>query len=308
MRRDLDLTLLRAFLAVVESGSVTGAARVLNRTQAAVSLQIKRLEDMLGQPLFERGHKRVSLTNFGEQMIGHAQRLVATNDAILEAMTTPSFEGEVRLGLPVDLIPTYAPPILRRFNARWPGVRVSLVTSNSQALVEDLLNGRTDLAVTTDLETGEPGVETLALDQLVWIGSPTGTAHLRKPLPVSLGGRNCRFRPVALDVLRKAGIPWRVVMEVSNQDAVNATVSAGISVSILLRETVPHELAILGEAEELPPLPTFALNLRMPPGGGSDMVQDMAMQVRAEFAGRWAAQIRAPASRRMGLERALQAS
>lgn len=306
MRRDLDLTLLRAFLAVVESGSVTGAGRVLNRTQAAVSLQIKRLEEMLGQPLFERGHKRVTLTEFGERLVGHAQRLVAANDAIVEAMVAPSFEGEVRLGLPVDLIPTYAPPILRRFNARWPGVRVSLVTSNSQGLVEDLLNGRADLALTTDLETGERGVETLAIDQLVWIGSPTGTAHHRKPLPVSLGGRNCRFRPVALDVLRKAGIPWRVVMEVANQDAVNATVSAGISVSILLRETVPRELSILGDDAGLPALPTFALNLRLPPGGGSELVQDMARQVRAEFAGRGAAQPRPLSARRGAVERALQ--
>src|SRR5688572_22278551 len=95
MRRDLDITLLRAFVAIVETGSVTGAARLLNRTQAAVSLQLKRLEDLLEQPLFERVHKRLILASAGEQLLGKAQRLIAMNDDIWGEMTTPSFQGEV---------------------------------------------------------------------------------------------------------------------------------------------------------------------------------------------------------------------
>ncbi|MGE0699184.1 MAG: LysR family transcriptional regulator [Hyphomicrobiaceae bacterium] len=286
MRRDLDLTILRAFLAVVETGSVTGAARLLNRTQAAVSLQIKRLEEMLGQPLFERGHKRLALAPAGEQLIGLAQRLVALNDEAVEAMTTPSFEGEVRLGLPVDLIVTYAAPILRRFNAKWPGVRVSLVASNSQELTEDLERGKVDLALTTDLETGERHAETLARDDLVWVAAAGGSAHRRTPLPIAIGGRSCRFRPVLLDALRRAGIDWRVVLEVANQDAVNATVAAGISVAALLRETVPAQLEVLSGDIGLPPLPTFALNLRLPPAGASELAEELARHVRAEFASR----------------------
>jgi DNA-binding transcriptional LysR family regulator len=286
MRRDLDLTILRAFIAVVETGSVTGAARLLNRTQAAVSLQIKRLEDTLGQPLFERGHKRLSLAPAGEQLVGLAQRLVAMNDEVVEAMTTPSFEGEVRLGLPVDLIVTYAAPILRRFNAKWPGVRVSLVAANSHDLIEELDRGQLDLAMTTDLERGGRAVETLAWDDLVWVGAPGGQAHRRLPLPIAIGGRSCRFRPVLLDVLRRAGVDWRVVLEVSNQDAVNATVAAGISVAALLRETVPSALEVLPEGVGLPALPSFALNLRLPASGASEFAEELARHIRAEFATR----------------------
>lgn len=285
MRRDLDLTILRAFLAVVETGSVTGAARLLNRTQAAVSLQIKRLEDTLGQPLFERGHKRLSLAPAGEQLIGFAQRLVAMNDEVMETMTTPSFEGEVRLGLPVDLIVTYAAPILRRFNAKWPGVRVSLMASNSQELVEDLQHGRVDLALTTDLDPPSHA-ETLKRDDLVWVGAPGGSAHRRTPLPIAIGGRSCRFRPVLLDALRRAGIEWRVVLEVANQDAVNATIAAGISVSVMLRETVPAALDVIAGDSGLPPLPSFALNLRLPPAGTNELAEEMARHIRAEFAAR----------------------
>lgn len=286
MRRDLDLGLLRAFLAVVETGSVTGAARQLNRTQAAVSLQIKRLEETLEQLLFERGHKRLALTPAGEQMIGMAQRLVAMNDEVVETMTTPAFEGEVRLGLPVDLIVTYAAPILRRFNTKWPSARVSLVALNSHDLEQELERGAIDLALTTDLETGGRGVETLGRDDLVWFASPGSAAPRRQPLPIAIGGRSCRFRPVVLDALRGARIDWRVVLEVANQDAVNATVAAGLSVSALLRETVPANLMALPGDIGLPALPSFALNLRMPSGRPSDLAEEMARHIRAELAAR----------------------
>ncbi|MDX2155241.1 MAG: LysR family transcriptional regulator [Hyphomicrobiaceae bacterium] len=286
MRRDLDLALLRAFLAVVETGGVTSAARLLNRTQAAVSLQIKRLEEALGVLLFERGHKRLTLAPAGEQLIGYAQRLVAMNDEAVDNMTTPSFEGEVRLGLPVDLIVTYAAPILRRFNERWPAVRVSLVASNSHELVGALERGEIDLAITTDLEAGGRGVETLARDDLVWVGQSGGSAHRRAPLPLAIGGRSCRFRPVVLDALRRAGIDWRVVLEVANQDAVNATIAAGISVAVMLRETVPQGLEVLPAGLGLPDLPTFAINLRLPPAGAGELTEEMARHIRAELAAR----------------------
>ena len=135
MRRDLDITLLRAFVAIVETGSVTGAARLLNRTQAAVSLQLKRLEDLLEQPLFDRVHKRLILAPSGEQLLGNAQRLIAMNDDIWGQMMTPSFQGEVKLGVPVDLISTYIPQILRRFNSAWPRAHVTLVCRNSVELL-----------------------------------------------------------------------------------------------------------------------------------------------------------------------------
>ncbi len=287
MARDLDLSLLRAFVAVVEAGSVTSAARLLNRTQAAVSLQIKRLEESLAQPLFEREHKRLTLAPSGEQLLGHAQRLIAMNDEIFERMVSPSFEGEVRLGVPVDVISTYVPPILRRYNGTWPGVRVSLVAKNSFDLLEDLADGAIDLTITTDLES-VGRCEVLQTDDLVWVGAPGGSAHRRSPLPIAIGGKSCRFRPVAIDAVRQMGRDWRVVLQVANQDAVNATVAAGLGVSVLLRETVPSSLEILGAKAGLPVLPAFKINLHMPKTGGSDSAKELARHIRAEFASRGA--------------------
>ena len=145
MLKDIDTSILRAFIAVADTGSVTRAARLLNRTQAAVSQQIKRLEQHFDAELFHREHKRVSLGPDGERLLGPAQRMLSMNDEIWGMMTTPTFQGEVRLGLPSDLIAPYAPMILRRFNASWPHVRVSIETGYSGDLVETLDRGELDL-------------------------------------------------------------------------------------------------------------------------------------------------------------------
>jgi DNA-binding transcriptional LysR family regulator len=287
MRRDLDIALLRAFVAVVDTGSVTSAARLLNRTQAAVSLQLKRLEQMLGQPLFERVHKRLVLAPPGEQLLGSAQRLISLNDDIWGNMTTPSFQGEVRLGVPVDLISTYIPQILRRFNSAWPRVRVSLVCRNSQELLEDLDAGKVDVTLTTDI-TCQGHCETLRWDKLVWVGAPGGEAHARTPLPIAIGSKTCRFRPVGLQALRDAGRAWQVILEVSNQDAVLATIASDSCVGILLRDCIPEGLEILGPGCGLPELPDFAINLWLPKAGAGEIAEELARHVRAEFAARYA--------------------
>jgi len=287
MRRDLDISLLRAFVAIVDTGSVTGAAKLLNRTQAAVSLQLKRLEETLGQALFERVHKRLILAQAGEQLLGNAQRLIAMNDDVWSQMTTPSFEGEVRLGVPVDLISTYIPQILRRFNSAWPRVRVCLVCRNSQELLEDLDAGNVDLTLTTDIDWQGP-CETLRWDKLVWVAAPGGDAHTRKPLPIAIGGKTCRFRPVALQALRDRGRDWQVILQVANQDAVAATIMSGSCVGILLRDSIPDGLDALHPDCGLPELPNFAINLWLPKAGASEIAEELARHIRAEFAARYA--------------------
>jgi DNA-binding transcriptional LysR family regulator len=286
MTRDLDISLLRAFAAVVDSGSVTNAARLLNRTQAAVSLQIKRLEEELGQELFLREHRKLTLAQPGEKLLGPARALLRLNDEVWGQMTTPAFEGEVRLGVPVDIIAAYVPPVLKRFHAAWPRVRVTMVTKNSFELLEDLASGAIDITLTTDREAG-PGAETLRTDTLVWVGARGGEAHKETPLPIATGIRTCRFRPFILEALRTAGRDWRVVLAISNPDAVNATIAADMTVAAMLRENVPHDLVVLGGADGLPPLPDFMINLTLPATGGNDVAQALASHIRAEFSSRF---------------------
>jgi DNA-binding transcriptional LysR family regulator len=282
MTRDIDVALLRAFIAVVESGGVTAAARSLNRTQAAVSLQIKRLEELLGTELFEREHKRLSLGPAGERLLGSAKRLVALNDDIWGAMTTPDFEGEVSLGVPYDIVTSLIPPVLQRFNKAWPRIQVALECKSSQLLLEDMAEGKIDLTLTTEISAGAGG-ETLLSDRLVWVGVRGSSLPAQRPLPVALGCRHCRFRPEVIKTLQAAGIAWRVVSEGSHMEAIYATLKAGLAVAPLLSTTVPEYLEVLGAEANLPELPDFMVNLYPPRNGASAVAEELARHIRQDF-------------------------
>jgi len=284
MRKDLDIALLRAFLAVVESGGVTRAAAALGVSQAAASQQIKRLEEALDCRLFERVGRRLVLGPAGERLLAQARRLLALNDEVWSSMRTPSFEGEVRLGVPYDIIGSFVPAILRRFAKAQPRVRVSLVCEDSKVVREQLRSGGVDLALTTETECGRHG-ETLRTDRLVWVGVPGGDAHLKDPLPVSLGAPSCVFRPVAIEALGKVRRDWRAVCEVSRLEPVHAAIEAGLAVAPLLRSSVPERFEILGREARLPALPEFRINLYAPPNMYA-AARDLADHVRASFSGR----------------------
>ncbi|MCB1510507.1 MAG: LysR family transcriptional regulator [Hyphomicrobiaceae bacterium] len=286
MIRDIDVGLLRAFLAVVETGSVTSASRLLNRTQAAVSQQIKRLEELLQTELFHREHKRVSVNAAGERLIEKARTIVGLNDETWGLMTTPQYNGKVHLGIPSDIVSTYAPPILRRFAQAWPHVQVSLACSDSETLITQLEGGEIDLTLTTETDC-PPHAECLTVDKLVWVTGEDSDAETRSPLPVAFGSTKCRFRPVLMDALRQAGRDWRFVMEVSNEDATNAAVAAGLGVKAILHNNIPVGLRIVDEAIGLPRLPDFGINLYLPRAGGTQLANELANHIRADFAARF---------------------
>lgn len=286
MRRDIDIALLRAFVAVVETGSVTGAASLLNLTQAAVSQQVKRLEEMFGTELFERHHKRLALKPNGERLMAHAQRMISLNEEVWGAMTAPAYEGEVRLGVPHDLVAPYLPPILRRFDKAWPRVHVSLTCTTTPQLHEQLRQGSIDLTLTTEERCGRNG-ETLIEDELVWVGAVSGLAHRRNPLPVSIGDEKCEFRRCVLKALADAGRDWRPVCEVSSMEPLLATIEADLAVGPLLRRTLPDYLQVIDNEARLPRLPMFLVNMYLPPVQQSEVALELARHIRQEFASRF---------------------
>jgi DNA-binding transcriptional LysR family regulator len=285
MRRDIDTALVRAFVAVVETGSVTAAAALLNLTQAAVSQQIKRLEELFGTQLFERHHKRLALRPDGERLLTHAHKLIALNDEVWGAMSAPAYEGEVRLGVPHDIIGPYLPPILNRFDRAWPRVRVLLKCTTTPRLLELLRKGDIDLTLTTEQSCGAGG-ETLLEDELVWAGARNGAAHERDPLPVSLGDGTCAFRAVVLAGLRAAGRDWRPVCEVSSMEPLLASIEADLAVAALLRTTIPQYLQVVDRDRRLPRLPKFLINMYLPPVRQSEIAVELARNIRQEFESR----------------------
>ena len=284
MRRDIDVALLRGFVAVVECGSVTGAANLLNLTQAAVSQQIRRLEELFGTELFERHHKRLVLKASGERLIAHARRMIALNDEVWGTMSAPAYAGEVRLGVPTDIVGSFIPPILKRFDKAWPRVRVALKCSTTPQLLEALNHGDVDLALTTERLCRANG-ETLLEDDLVWAGAVNGGAHRRDPLPVSLGRETCEFRPAVLKALGDAGRDWRPVSE-AGIDALKASLDADIAVGPFLSRTIPGYLRSIDDPS-LPRLPRFLINLDLPAARQSEIAEELARHIRQEFATRF---------------------
>jgi DNA-binding transcriptional LysR family regulator len=283
MIRDIDIALLRAFVTVVETGGVTSASRMLARTQAAVSQQIKRLEDLFGETLFQREHKRLTLSPAGERLLGPAQRLIAMNDETWSQMTTPDFEGDVRLGVPHDIVAYLIPSVLQRFNKARPRVRVVLICKGSKLLLDDIAASRIDLTLTTEITCGAYG-ETLMRDRLVWVGGKGTQTYRETPLPLSLGSKHCKFRPEVIKALQAAGRDWRVVSDADSMEATYSTLKAGLAVAAMLRTSVPDYLEVLGAGAQLPALPDYLVNLYLPPTGLSDVAGELARHIRQDFA------------------------
>jgi DNA-binding transcriptional LysR family regulator len=286
MTRNVDVGLLRAFVAVVETGSVTRAAHLLNLTQAAVSQQLKRLEELLGVELFDRSNRALRTSADGERLLPHAHAMLTVNDALWGLMSRPHYEGVIRVGVPHDVVEPNIPPILKRFDRAWPRVQVTLTSGITVDLLAALEQGALDVALATQKDTPK-GAELLLRDPLVWVGAPGGQAHLRDPLPVSFGSPNCAFRASAVASLASVRRDWRPVCEASVLDALKATLYADTAIAPMLLSAVPSGLTVLEAEDGLPPLPPFCINMHLRRAGRSPVVDEFASFVRQEFASRY---------------------
>lgn len=252
MARNLDLTALRALVAVTDAGGVTRAAGLLNLTQSAVSMQIKRLEEGLGVELFSRAQRKLTPTPEGEQLLGYARRMLELNDEALMRLTDTAFEGEIRLGVPHDIVYPEIPKILKAMAAEYPRVRVNLVSGFTSRLKEGFARGEYDVILTTEASPGEGG-ERLATRKLVWIGAPDGIAWQQRPLRLAFVER-CFFRPIAQAALNGAGIRWEMAVGGESEQVAEATVTADLSITARMEGALPPGTVTIDGANALPDL------------------------------------------------------
>jgi DNA-binding transcriptional LysR family regulator len=283
--QNIDVALLRAFIAVAETGRMTTAAKIVHRTQGAISQQIKRLETQFDAQLFDRKAGSASLTRAGEKLLVNAHRLISLNDEVMDRMRTVDFTGEVRLGVAHDIVRGMMPPVLRRFRQEHPNVLITLMSDTTQTLRADLRERKIDLAILTESERGDRD-QFLLTDQLIWVGAKGGDAHRRRPLSVALGQENCGFRAAAIKALTKARMPWRAICQFGSLESVFATLEADMAIALFLSRTVPDRLAAL-RGRELPELPRFHINLRLPSTGTTSVVTEFARHIREGFSSRY---------------------
>lgn len=278
VRRNLDLTALRALAAVADYGGVTRAAHVLNLTQSAVSMQLKRLEEMLGLALLDRSGRGVQLTAAGEQMLGYGRRMLALNDEVMARLTDSDYEGEIVLYVPYDIVYPHIPQVLQRFKAICPRMKVQLQAVNTRTAKEALAAGECDLILTTEGHC-DAGGETLTQLPLVWIGAPGGQTWRQRPLRLALG-RYCAFRAGVIAALDRAGIPWEAAVESDSDRTLEAAVSCDMAVHTLLAGTEPPYAERINHGGALPELTRHLINMYVRPGGDRPGVTDLADLLR----------------------------
>ena len=279
MPRNLDLTALRALVAVADSGGVTRAAGFLNLTQSAVSMQLKRLEEAIGIALFDRTGRGMELTSSGEQLLSYARRMLSLNDEALDRLTAHDFGGEIMLGVPHDIVYPHVPDILRRFNAAFPRVRVNLVSSYSRMLLDEFHHGKFAMILTTERGHGE-GAEVLSEKQLCWVGAQGGSCWRQRPLRFG-SGRECMFRATGIRALERCAISWEMAVETDSDRTIEATVRADLAVALMLEGTEPAFLELIQHNGALPELPRYAINLYVsdqPRGRAEEALADLVRE------------------------------
>ena len=285
MTPTLDPDLLRAFLYIAEEGSFTRAAQRVGRTQSAVSMQVQRLEALLGQRLLSRGKGgQVQLTPHGQFLMGRARDMLAMNDDIWNSFNAPVMHGTVRLGTPDDYALRYLPQILMRFAEAHPSVQVDVMCLPSSQLVERLRAGELDLTLCSEGHE-PPGVLAVPLwhGPLTWVTSVRHSTHRQDPLPVALAADHCSWRISAVRALDQAGRRYRVAYQSATQMGTIAPVLAGLAVTVSTLSWLPEGLRALRPDEGLPPLPAFGILMLKSSDARQPVTDALAEHIAATF-------------------------
>jgi DNA-binding transcriptional LysR family regulator len=277
-----DPDLLHTFIAIVDNGSFSSAAKRIHRTQSAVSMQVRRLEEAVGCQLFERLGRSVRLTNEGEVFFDHARRIVRAYREALSAFGSVSLEGEVTIGAPDDYAASFLPGILSRFSRLHPNVHIHLVCEPSKRLVAQVNEGSIDVALVTEGEAATSGI-VVHRERLVWVSSEAHRIHDEDPVPLAIFHTGDVFRRYAIEQLQALGRRARIKVTSPSFAGICAAVDAGIAVAALFRSNLRPGWRVLGLLDGYPELPELGIVLQRSSQDPSEVVDRLAEHVLASF-------------------------
>ena len=273
---DLDLDLLRCFVQVAERGGFTPGALALGLTQSAVSLKVKRLEDLVGRRVFERTSRSVALTRDGETLLAYARRMLALNDEAVRRLVAPPVTGRLRLGVADHFVPRNLAPILARFARDFPDVRLEVEVGRSHELRAAQERGALDL-VLGKRRDGETTGSILWTEPIVWVAAPGWVAPEGRPLPLAMLPQGCMFRDRALAALARAGMGFEVVYTSASLLGVAAAAQAGFAATVMGRSGLPPGLR---ETDGLPPLGVAEMAVFGEAAGRTQLVAPLVALIR----------------------------
>ena len=274
----LDVDQLRTFIAISETGSFTKAAEVVNKTQSAVSMQMKRLEERLERPIFSRDGRASKLTEDGQRLLDYARRIVKLNVETLAAFSDAELSGRVRMGVPDDYADRYLPEIMARFSHSYPAVELSVICEPSVDLLERIDGNEIDLAIITNC-SGNMTAENFRQERLLWATSNRHATHTEERLPLALGRPTCGWRRAAIECLESIGRPYRMLYSSGNATAISAAVLAGLAVSVFPESGLRPGMRVLSAADGFPELPPCRIGLVRNPHERSSLADALAEHV-----------------------------
>jgi DNA-binding transcriptional LysR family regulator len=278
---DLDLDLLRCFVTVAERGGFTAAGQALGLTQSAVSLKIKRLEEVVRRRVFERTSRAIALTRDGETLLAYARRILALNDEAVRRMVAPPVAGRLRLGVADHFVPRNLAPLLARFARTYPELRLEVEVGRSHELRAAQEAGALDL-VLGKRRDGETAGRQIWTEAIVWVAAPDWVAPEGRPLPLAMLPPGCMFRDRALAALARAGLGFEVVYASASLLGVAAAAQAGFALTVLGRSGLPPGLV---EVAGLPPLGTAEMCVFGDTAGRSQLVEPLVGFIRESLGG-----------------------
>lgn len=275
----VDIDVMKTFVAIAESGSFSKAAQKVFRTPSAVSMQIKKLEDVLGVSVFERDSRSVALTQDGELLLSYARRILALSNEMMARFIMPEIEGTVCLGAPDDYGSKVLPDVLKRFAETHPNVSVNVIIDGSENLKKRCANGELDVMIYTssNKQPLEVGATVVLEEDLVWAGLKGGCAYEKNPLPVSMWDGGCAWRAGAVEALGKVGREFRVAFMSAQVVAQRSAILADLAVAPMPSSFIDPPLIRLNQNEHgLPPLGSYQIRMQVKqnPGCCSQAVAD----------------------------------
>ncbi|MFK7699146.1 LysR substrate-binding domain-containing protein [Pseudomonas caspiana] len=276
----IDTELLRTFVAIADHGGFTRAGEVVNRTQSAVSMQMKRLEeDLIQRPLFQKDGRTVSLTIEGQVLLGYARRILKLHGEVFNTLREPHMVGVVKIGSPDDYVMRFLPGILQRFAQAYPLVQIEVHCEPSRQL---LLRQDLDLSIVTR----EPGTEIgqiLRQERFVWMAAQGFYPHEQNPIPLAMFNTDCFCRTWACNALDAMQRDYRIAYTSASLAAISAVVTAGLAVTAQLESLLTPDLRIIGEAEQMPQLPLASIVLLRNPKNPSPITECLAEHIAEGF-------------------------
>lgn len=285
-RTNLDMDVLRTFATGFELGSFARAAERLGRSQSAISTQIRKLEQQIGQPLVRKAGRGLALTEAGEALLSYAKRILELNDDAVDLIRGSRVEGWVRLGLPQDFAEAWLPDVLGRFARLHPKVKVEVRVERNLGLVAKTASGELDLSLAWGTGSDAPHARHIGDLPVGWIARP-GWAGLdapgAEPLPLIAFDAPCVFRDPSIAALDRAGIAWRVAYTSTSLSGLWAAAAAGLGITMRTRIGLPPSLTMLdAHAVHLPALPAIALSLHRAeaePTGAVQLLEEILLSV-----------------------------